>query len=213
MATTRNMGQMLVEKAQEFDPTFIPDKFNDAGDALDIVLKNIGKGGSAPTEYGLEFYIGEYCDFYIEGISEYYYNEIRNKSILGEIKSIYGQECSSIKEANRWLYENWATCLEKRSQFYASMLSYWLGLSSCKVYCHYTTDENTTWIRTNDIQIMIYKDTNKNKCGNIVARAYETPDATTPTKVGDLIESTAELSPWFTFYKYTSDGLIEQLDD
>ena len=41
MATTRNMGQILIDKAQEIDPSFKPDKFNDAGDALDIVLKNV----------------------------------------------------------------------------------------------------------------------------------------------------------------------------
>ena len=211
MATTRNMGQMLVEKAQEFDPTFTPDKFNDAGDALDIVLKNISKGGSTPTNYGLEFYIG-YCDFRIEGISEYYYNEI-HRAILGSIKSIYGQEVSSLKEANNWLNNNWETCSEKRGQFYAAILSYWFGLPTYNIYCHYTKDNNKTWIRTNDIQIMTYKDTDKNKCGNIIVRAYETSDATALTKVGDLIEATAELSCWFTFYKRTSDGLVETLDD
>jgi hypothetical protein len=47
MATTRNLGQILIDKAQEIDPSFKPDKFNDAGDALDIVLKNV----SIPSYY------------------------------------------------------------------------------------------------------------------------------------------------------------------
>ena len=61
MATTKNIGQILVDKAKEFDPTYKPDKFNDMGEAAQIILDNMGakfeevnelpKEGNAGTIY------------------------------------------------------------------------------------------------------------------------------------------------------------------
>lgn len=42
MATTKNIGQILVDKAKELDPTYKPDKFNDMGEAAQIILDNMG---------------------------------------------------------------------------------------------------------------------------------------------------------------------------
>ena len=42
MATTKNIGQILVDKAKELDPTYKPDKFNDMGEAAQIILGNMG---------------------------------------------------------------------------------------------------------------------------------------------------------------------------
>ena len=44
MATTKNIGQILVDKAKDLDPTYKPDKFNDMGEAAQIILNNIGTG-------------------------------------------------------------------------------------------------------------------------------------------------------------------------
>lgn len=61
MATTKNIGQILVEKAKDLDPTYKPDKFNDMGEATQIILDNMGakfeevnelpKEGNAGTIY------------------------------------------------------------------------------------------------------------------------------------------------------------------
>ena len=61
MATTKNIGQILVDKAKELDPTYKPDKFNDMGEAAQIILDNMGakfeevnelpKEGNAGTIY------------------------------------------------------------------------------------------------------------------------------------------------------------------
>ena len=61
MATTKNIGQILVDKAKELDPTYQPDKFNDMGEAAQIILDNMGakfeevnelpKEGNAGTIY------------------------------------------------------------------------------------------------------------------------------------------------------------------
>lgn len=42
MATTKNIGQILVDKAKDLDPTYKPDKFNDMGEAAQIILDNMG---------------------------------------------------------------------------------------------------------------------------------------------------------------------------
>ena len=47
MATTKNIGQILVDKAKELDPTYKPDKLNDMGEAAQIILDNIGTGGGS----------------------------------------------------------------------------------------------------------------------------------------------------------------------
>ena len=61
MATTKNIGQILVDKAKELDQTYKPDKFNDMGEAAQIILDNMGakfeevnelpKEGNAGTIY------------------------------------------------------------------------------------------------------------------------------------------------------------------
>lgn len=53
MATTKNIGQILVDKAKELDPTYKPDKFNDMGEAAQIILDNIGRGETDAIELNL----------------------------------------------------------------------------------------------------------------------------------------------------------------
>ena len=53
MATTKNIGQILVDKAKELDPTYKPDKFNDMGEAAQIILDNMGRGETDTIELNL----------------------------------------------------------------------------------------------------------------------------------------------------------------
>lgn len=53
MATTKNIGQILVDKAKELDPTYKPDKFNDMGEAAQIILDNMGRGEADAIELNL----------------------------------------------------------------------------------------------------------------------------------------------------------------
>lgn len=53
MATTKNIGQILVDKAKELDPTYKPDKFNDMGEAAQIILDNMGSGETDVIELNL----------------------------------------------------------------------------------------------------------------------------------------------------------------
>ena len=53
MATTKNIGQILVDKAKELDPTYKPDKFNDMGEAAQIILDNMGRGETDVIELNL----------------------------------------------------------------------------------------------------------------------------------------------------------------
>ena len=50
MATTKNIGQILVDKAKDLDPTYKPDKFNDMGEAAQIILDNMGTGGGGSID-------------------------------------------------------------------------------------------------------------------------------------------------------------------
>ena len=43
-----SIGEQLIAKAKEIDPSFKSDKFNDMSEALDIILNNTG-GGSNVT--------------------------------------------------------------------------------------------------------------------------------------------------------------------
>ena len=43
-----SIGEQLVAKAKELDPSYKPDKFNDMSEALDVILNN-GGGGGIPT--------------------------------------------------------------------------------------------------------------------------------------------------------------------
>ena len=40
-----SIGEQLIAKAQELDPNYKPDKFNDMSEAINIILKNSGDGG------------------------------------------------------------------------------------------------------------------------------------------------------------------------
>ena len=53
MATTKNIGQILIDKAKELDPTYKPDKFNDMGEAAQIILDNMGRGETDAIELNL----------------------------------------------------------------------------------------------------------------------------------------------------------------
>lgn len=53
MATTKNIGQILIDKAKELDPTYKPDKFNDMGEAAQIILDNMGSGETDVIELNL----------------------------------------------------------------------------------------------------------------------------------------------------------------
>ena len=53
MATTKNIGQILVDKAKELDPTYKPDKFNDMGEAAQIILDNMGRSETDAIELNL----------------------------------------------------------------------------------------------------------------------------------------------------------------
>lgn len=52
MATQRNIGQILIDKAKSLDPSYQPDKFNDLGEAVDIILNKLtaASGGSSSPE-------------------------------------------------------------------------------------------------------------------------------------------------------------------
>ena len=53
MATTKNIGQILVDKAKELDPTYKPDKFNDMSEAAQIILDNMGRSETDAIELNL----------------------------------------------------------------------------------------------------------------------------------------------------------------
>ena len=38
-----SIGEQLIAKAKELDPSYKPDKFNDMSEALDVILNNSGK--------------------------------------------------------------------------------------------------------------------------------------------------------------------------
>ena len=40
-----SIGEQLIAKAQELDPNYKPDKFNDMSEALDVILNNTGSSG------------------------------------------------------------------------------------------------------------------------------------------------------------------------
>ena len=37
-----SIGEQLIAKAQELDPNYKPDKFNDMSEAIDVILNNSG---------------------------------------------------------------------------------------------------------------------------------------------------------------------------
>lgn len=42
-----SIGEQLIAKAQELDPNYKPDKFNDMSEAIDVILNNSGGGGQS----------------------------------------------------------------------------------------------------------------------------------------------------------------------
>ena len=40
-----SIGEQLIAKAQELDPNYKPDKFNDMSEAIDVILNNSGSEG------------------------------------------------------------------------------------------------------------------------------------------------------------------------
>ena len=55
-----SIGEQLIAKAQELDPNYKPDKFNDMSEALDVILNNSGGGGkSVPPTLNLIDFSGD----------------------------------------------------------------------------------------------------------------------------------------------------------
>ena len=48
-----SIGEQLIAKAKEIDPSYKPDKFNDMSEALDVILNNTGGGKSVPPTLDL----------------------------------------------------------------------------------------------------------------------------------------------------------------
>lgn len=46
MATRKNVGQILIDAAMDIDPDYSPDKFNDLGEAVQILCNQITSGES-----------------------------------------------------------------------------------------------------------------------------------------------------------------------
>lgn len=57
-----SIGEQLIAKAKELDPSYKPDKFNDMSEALDVILNNTGGGGGksiSPTLNLIDWENGE----------------------------------------------------------------------------------------------------------------------------------------------------------
>ena len=77
-----SIGEQLIAKAQELDPNYKPDKFNDMSEAIDVILNNTGsEGGSVLLD--IEPYL------YDDKISQEGYNLVEEKIISGEIIGVY----------------------------------------------------------------------------------------------------------------------------
>lgn len=49
-----SIGEQLIAKAQELDPNYKPDKFNDMSEAIDVILNNTGGGSSSGGDIWLD---------------------------------------------------------------------------------------------------------------------------------------------------------------
>lgn len=47
-----SIGEQLIAKAKELDPSYKPDKFNDMSKVIDIILNNAGDGSGIPVVEG-----------------------------------------------------------------------------------------------------------------------------------------------------------------
>ena len=74
-----SIGEQLIAKAQELDPNYKPDKFNDMSEAIDVILNN--SGGGVLLDIGPYIYGGE--------ITQEGYNLIEEKINSGEVIGIY----------------------------------------------------------------------------------------------------------------------------
>ena len=54
-----SIGEQLIAKAQELDPNYKPDKFNDMSEALDVILNNSGANNFIDLEFNIEDIINE----------------------------------------------------------------------------------------------------------------------------------------------------------
>lgn len=69
-----SIGEQLIAKAQELDPNYKPDKFNDMSEAIDVILNNTGGGKSVPPTLNLfDFETGVRTT-----ITEEEYNNLKN---------------------------------------------------------------------------------------------------------------------------------------
>ena len=94
-----SIGEQLIAKAQELDPNYKPDKFNDMSEAIDVILNNSSGGGYKIkplkiTENGL--YDGEF-EAYNPVIVD-----VPTESKSGSIKTVIDarQSCNSLFQAN-----------------------------------------------------------------------------------------------------------------
>lgn len=81
-----SIGEQLIAKAQELDPNYKPDKFNDMSEALDVILNNTS-GGSAQLYLDIMPYIAQTTE--LNGtITQEGFNLIQTKLDNGEIIGI-----------------------------------------------------------------------------------------------------------------------------
>lgn len=87
-----SIGEQLIAKAQELDPNYKPDKFNDMSEALDVILNNTGSGsGSSSGKPILD--ISSYVDFDNNTITQEGLDLIYTKLISNEIVGVsFGAE-------------------------------------------------------------------------------------------------------------------------
>ena len=84
-----SIGEQLIAKAKELDPSYTPDKFNDMSEAIDVILNNTG-GGSSSTQLYLDVLPYITITSGTSGtITEEGYNLIHTKLNNGEIIGIF----------------------------------------------------------------------------------------------------------------------------
>lgn len=79
-----SIGEQLIAKAQELDPNYKPDKFNDMSEAIDVILNN--SGGSSEDDRKLVLK----ADF--ASTDEFNYRIPITKDVADKIKNIYFYE-------------------------------------------------------------------------------------------------------------------------
>lgn len=123
MATTRNIGRILVEKACELEPQYTPDHFNDVGEALDIVLSHMGEATSVDTK----------CFTIITTNATLSFNAV-SASRLEQLTSYLLDEtdATSLEEALNTFNISWATRTEEERLSYLSYFALlFKGFTAC----------------------------------------------------------------------------------